>query len=99
MPEQSTSGYTPGGLTVKYSSGGASNLNSVLGSGMAPVAVLTGQVPGDLGLNNRPSIVTNLAGTQAVYSGLLKIDNAGAYNFQIAAGDQAQLVIDGIQLF
>jgi autotransporter-associated beta strand protein len=96
MPQQSAIGYTSGGLTVKYASGGASNLNSAFGSGMTPVAVVPGQLPGDLGLNNRPAVVTTAAGTQAVYSGLLKIDAGGAYNFQIAAGDQAQLIIDGI---
>ncbi|MBK8095116.1 MAG: autotransporter-associated beta strand repeat-containing protein [Verrucomicrobiaceae bacterium] len=98
MPQQGSppSGYVAGGLTAEYFSGGASNLNSMFGSGMAPGAVSTGVIPGDLSLNNRPAVVTATAGTQIVYSGLINITNGGNYTFQIAAGDQAQLVIDGV---
>jgi len=98
MPQQGAppAGFSPGGLTVKHFSGGASNLNSAFGSGMAPGSVVTGAVPGDLGYNNRPAVVTNTSGTQSVYSGLIHITTGGTYNFQIAAGDQAQLVIDGV---
>src|SRR3954454_21231900 len=96
MPDQSATGYVPGGLKATYVSGGANNLNSAFGSGVAPGAVRYGQSVGDSGLNNLPTVVTQRAGTTVTLSGLINITNGGEYTFQVAEDDQSQLIIDGI---
>ncbi len=52
---------------------------------------------GDGYASNHPPLVTQvgLADGLAVYSGMLKINTAGAYSFQYANDDQLQVVIDG----
>ncbi|MEA3209118.1 MAG: hypothetical protein QOE70_2175 [Chthoniobacter sp.] len=103
MPQQggpAPAGYNQGGLTARiYSFNTPNFLNSTLGSGQSPAAVLTGALPGDTGNFNHPLTVT--AATPQIntiinYSGLLKVTSAGTYTFQTAEDDQSQLIIDGI---
>jgi len=96
----SSAGYTQGGLAGhfnQYAAGTA--LNSVSTSGIISAGVIGGMNVGDGSITNHPAGVM-ASGSQPtldteVYNGLLSITNAGAYNFEFNADDEAELVIDG----
>jgi autotransporter-associated beta strand protein len=94
-----STGFTQGGLVGKfYNIGVASGLNTAAASGIAPSGVLTGVSLNDGTFFNRPPLVTTgaLTNAMAVYSGLLKINTGGTYNFTTGVDDESALVIDGM---
>lgn len=97
----SANGYTQGGLLGKFNnySGTGYAILSANESSLLPAAQMPGQNPGDASFDNRPAVVASVANytdSSQAYDGLLKINTAGTYYFQVGADDADELVIDGV---
>ena len=97
--------YTTGGLSTRYyaQSNGTTGSASVAIFGGAPAAVINGTQLGDIAIRNTPNTVltsaTIAAGPSpysAISTGIIRITNAGAYNFAVGVDDQAVVFVDGM---
>ncbi|MDB5320604.1 MAG: Autotransporter-associated beta strand repeat protein [Phycisphaerales bacterium] len=100
----SATDYTQGGLAGRFFSfTTAPTLNTILASGLVPGAVVGGVSSSDANLSNHPAGIMNTSGPQPIqdiehYTGLLKINAAGTYNFALDKDDQGVVYVDGVKL-
>ncbi|MEA3211483.1 MAG: hypothetical protein QOE70_4540 [Chthoniobacter sp.] len=96
--------YTQGGLAGRfYSFTAAPLLTALTVGGLVPGAVVGGMPSSDTDIFNHPVNVLTTGGPRPVqdqeqYTGILKVTNAGLYNFGLDKDDEGVLFVDGVRV-